>query len=288
MDDFLNSVPQELSLGPLGIPGAFDFRPRQVDFQPGDFTIQMAAGAHTNVIDPAATQPPGWYNTPNPPPGFGASIPGSGVGFSTAAALSDDFFNRALAELVRGGGLDFTFSGTIEFGGFPLETNAGDMAFVFPFVGFEKFDPTTPVALEVKPTVSPIVSVGAATGELLEMTVSDLVVDLVAMPSPGHRVSVLRMGISGTVGLDATLDLVAGTLDLLPMTVDAQGYAMNSLPGIDAAPVVSSLGFLLQAILPGLLSSLGSIPIPDISGLGLGVNLEAILGQNDFVYIYTN
>jgi hypothetical protein len=118
--------------------------------------------------------------------------------------------------------------------------------------------------------------------------VSDLEVDMAVEVSPGVEVSVLTVGLNGTVGLDVILDLNAPTIEMVAGSAIGSAYAISTLPGVDATPVTVGLGQLLGLIVPSMMATIGPIPVPDMTGVGVGTNLVELVQQGDHAVLYTN
>ena len=71
-------------------------------------------------------------------------------------------------------------------------------------------------------------------------------------------------------------------------TTVGSAYAISTMPGVDAGPITLGLGQLLGMIVPGMMSAIGPIPIPDLTGVGVGTNLVELIQQGDHAVLYTN
>ncbi len=288
MDTYLNDLPSELDLLlPAGIDGALDFAPEAIAFTPGSFRIDMAGGAHSYQSAPNAPSYTRYFSTPSSPPTLAPTSPNGGT-YDFALSVSDDALNQAGPAILETGLMNVAFSGQLDIGGQVMDMNAGNMVFMFPGVGFEKFDSAAAVYLKIKPTSPPYALMGSPTGELGQVFVSDLEVDMAVEVSPGVEVSVLTVGLNGTVGLDVLLDLAAPTMEMVAGTAVGSAYAISTLPGVDATPVVLGLGQLLGLIVPSMMATIGPIPVPDMTGVGVGTNLVELVQQGDHAVLYTN
>lgn len=266
LDAGLNAIPQSLDLSAQGVNLVLDFAPGSVVYSAGGITFALSAGAHASTPSPLVAPIPGIVVTPNPLPAYTGLAPG-GAAYDLALAVGDDFLNATMAALMQTGALEASLGGTIDLGtGTPVAANAGSFALFFPGVGFEKFDPSAPVVVKTHPTVAPFFRVGAPTGELLQLFVSDLIADLEVEVEPGYSVSVARIGFEGSTGINAAFNATTGALDLTPGTAAINAYAVSSMPGVDLTPIVSTFGGLIGTILPTLINGAISIPLPTGTG----------------------
>jgi hypothetical protein len=288
MDDYLNTMPSEWDLLlTAGIDGALDFEPEAIVFTSGAFRIDMAAGAHAYSVAPGAPNYSRTFTTPTTPPTLGNTAPNGGA-YDFAVAVSTDALNQAGAAMLETGLMNLHYSGQLDIMGTPLDMNAGNMIFLFPGIGFEKFDPAAIVYMNVKPTAPPVAKLGSPNGDLGQILVSDLEVELVVEVSPGVEVPVMTLGINGEVGLNLLIDLTAPTVEMVAGTTVGSAYAISTMPGVDAGPITLGLGQLLGMIVPGMMSAIGPIPIPDLTGVGVGTNLVELIQQGDHAVLYTN
>lgn len=288
MDDYLNTIPNQLDLlTTAGISGALDFSPQSIAFTPGAFRIDMAAGAHAYTLAPGAPNYTKTFNTPSGPPTMGSTSP-NGSSYDFAVSVSDDALNQAGAAFLETGLMNMHYNGQLDIMGTLLDMNAGNMIFLFPGVGFEKFDPSALVFMNVVPTSPPVAKIGASNGDLGSILVSDLEVELSVELSTGVEIPVLTLGINGEVGLNISVDLTASTVEMIPGTTVGTAYAISTMPGVDAGPLTLGLGQLLGMIVPSMMSAIGPIPLPDLTGVGVGSNLVELVGQGDHAVLYTN
>ena len=267
VDGALNVLPQQVDLSTSGIDVLLDLIPGGVDFSAGGLTLRFDAGAQSITTSPAAAPLLGYFSTPSPVPAFGPSVPGTMTPYGLALSLSDDFINQILAAAMEAGALELALNGTIDVQGIPVVTEAGSFDLIFPNLGFDLFDPTAAVTLAVHPTVAPVVTIGGGGPDHLTLHLSDLIIDVRVEAAPGHVVSVVRFGVNGDSGLNIGIDPMLNTLNVTAGQVTADAYAVSTLPGRDATPILTGLTQLLPAVIPGLLTGLSGIPIPD-PGLG--------------------
>lgn len=288
MDTYLNDLPSELDLLlTAGIDGALDFEIEALTFSPGSFRIDLAGGAHSYQVAPNAPSYTRYFSTPTGYPTLAATSP-NGSSYDFALAVSDDALNQAGPAILETGLLNVAFTGQLDLMGQPMDMNAGSMVFLFPGVGFEKFDPAAIVYLNVKPTSPPFALLGSPTGELGQVFVSDLEVSITVEVAAGVEVPVLTVGLNGAVGMDIILDLGLPTIEMVAGTTMGSAYAISTMPGVDATPVTLGLGQLLGLIVPSMMATIGPIPVPDLTGVGVGTNLIELVQQGDHAVIYTN
>ena len=294
MDQIFTLIPQSFDLAPSGIDVTLNIPITGFDYYATGLGIRLGAGAQANGPPTGSSMQQGYFVSGGAAPSYTGVSPVAATPYSGALSISQDVANQALAVAVEAGSLDLTFRDPLDLAGTILLPVAGAYAMLFPGIGFEKFDPTAAVSIALRPTVSPVATIGLSTGDLAGLSLSDFIMDLRVQPDPAdpYTVSIISMAMSGDVGLNATYDPVLLTLDLFLGSVAMTGYVRHSMPGVDASPLVMALTGILGMVLPTFTTPIASIPValPTIPGLTLPplglAGIEADGAGGDYLSIF--
>ncbi len=292
IDTALNSVPQSVDLAPQGTDITLSFVPSSISVAAGSMTLGYAAGAQANAVAPGAPMLSNFYETPSALPVFGPNVPGTTQPYIAAGSVGDDMLNQILAASTEAGSLEATIDQGFTVGGTMIPANAGSFALAFPGVGFDSFEASSPVRLSVHQNLSPIVTIDNIGGTSnYALHTSNSVIDVLVEVSPGYEVSALRLSASATTALTVNVNLVAGTLDLVPGASSALVRSVTSMPGVDVSGALSALSALVNSTLPSVLTPVTGIPLPSLT---VGTMIPTIVGlsadgaNGDYLSIFVN
>ena len=257
----------------------------------------ITLGAHASIVSqlgtPGCSPPAGTpdlsasLHVPEAFPSFGANAPG-GAPYDLAIAISTSAFNQLLKAQIECGLLQTELS-EFELFGTTVPLTAGLLSLLLP--EFASLPPSHPMVARIRPTLSPVLTGNAGPlGELTELRVGQLSVDLRSNPSTGIDVSYLNLAVDFRVGLDFAFD--GGTGQLSPTIsaideADVVASVQSSFFGtVTPEDVQVAVPALVQGALPVLSDSLGSFPIPAFFGFQLDPVETGLNG--DFLAIFAN
>ncbi len=217
-------------------------------------------------------------------PTFGATTPVAHLPYDIAIAISSEGFNQLLRSQVECG-LLVTSITSLDLGSGPVPLTAGTLAALLPEFG--AFPPATPLRIDVRPTLAPIVtgSPGPA-GELALLKMAQLLIAVVR--NDATQTVLLQGTVDAEIGLNLAFSSGALVFDLSEPEADDITVAVlvNPLGVNEAALEVEVLPPLVAALLPSLAGSLASFPLPEFLGLGLsGVEISR---NGQFMSLYAN
>jgi len=204
------------------------------------------------------------YDVPRLLPVLASVTPG-GLQFDTGGMISATVLNQALRGATACALLQVEFT-EVDINGTPTPITAGLLAAVLP--AFSQLDPTQPIRVMLRPTLSPVVSgTPGPAGELIDLRVSAYIVEFFI---PGETSPVMQAALDLRVGLNLPLNTETGALQLsIGEITDVSATLLLNPLGIDPA----RLSFLVEQIvmllpsLSALHDVLTPITIPAVSGL---------------------
>jgi hypothetical protein len=208
-------------------------------------------------------------------PSFGATTPVGGLPYGLGMGVSTSSFNQLLKAQIECGLLLTSVTEISLDGVSPPEPITTDLlAALIPEFGV--FAPGTPLRIDVRPTLAPVVTGATGPGgELAELRISHLAIDLV-IDDPEVNTLVLGGFIDTVVGLDLAFDDLTGSLvfNLAPPSAgDVTAVITTNTIGVNAGLLENFvLPGLVAELLPDLAGSLGEFPLPQF----LGLNLEGV------------
>lgn len=219
-----------------------------------------------------------------PFPTYGGTTPVGGVPYDVAVSISAEGFNQLLKAQTECG-LLVTSIDEIDLGFGPLPLTAGLLSALMP--QFAIYPAATPFRIDIRPTLSPIVTGGAGpAGELTELRVANVLAFVTA--NDGSEEVALTAAFDAQLGMNA--EFVPGALGIVlaPPAAGAVQIAIIDNPlGVNEATLETNiLPPLVSSLIPDLASSLSSFPLPDF--LGLSLNGLEVTRTGQFVSLYTN
>ncbi len=224
---------------------------------------------------------------------FGALTPG-GERYDSGIAISLSAINQFFRGLTEGGILEQELAQDVSL-------NAGTLSGFVP--GLARLLPTTPLKLQMRGTLAPVMTGRPGPdGELIEVSVAQILVDIVDNERPGQAVvdATNRLVLErppGGVWMTLAIDLIVG---VNPRFDPATRLLNNDLGVLQSSNVVvrvldSVLGgdpAITDVVFPVLIASAGGdvldvfdpLPIPALLGLGL-VPDEIVLSENHLVVL---
>ncbi len=203
-------------------------------------------------------------------PTFGTTAPVSGSPYDLGLCINSSAFNQLLKAEVECGLLKTELT-EIDLGGGPIPITSGLLGLFIP--QFAPFNPPIDLKIRLSPTLAPIVTgnTGPA-GELAEMRIGQLLLEIVGVD---QDIVYLAGAADVRFGFDISLDAQTGTLTFAlsepnPSAGDVKLAITNNLIQTDEATVEGFLPFVVAPLFPSLSDSLGSLPLPQFFGLGLG------------------
>lgn len=214
--------------------------------------------------DPDAPDMTASYQRLDPLPFYGSTTP-MGTPFDVGVSISTAAFNQAIRAGIEDGFLRFEIT-ELDLGGGPIPLTAGLLALFVP--EFSVVDPDEPVAIVVQPSLAPVVcGLPGPGGELAELRMAGLEADVLVGQS-----SLLRFVIDTALGVDLELDVAGGALTPqfgAPPAEDIGVTIVANPIDTNEASLRALLPEVLSLALPDLLSSLGSLELPEFQGLEL-------------------
>ena len=225
------------------------------------------------------------YLVDEPFPSFDPTTPVNGLPYGLGLCISTSSMNQLLRSQTECG-LLLTSVTEISLGGAPIPLTAGVLSLLIP--DFSRIDPLIPMRLDLQPTLAPVMTGAPGPGgELAALKIGHLIVR--AVTDDGNNIPLLTVALDMDVGVDLTVDPVAGTLAFTLSPPDASAISVHVInKGVVSNPatIEAILPPLVAAFLPELASSLASFPIPSFLGLGLDVVETSRNGQ--FLSIFSN
>jgi hypothetical protein len=236
-----------------------------------DFALAFDTTAALPADWQPGIQPDGFLVTPSTPPTFNETTPNGDLPYGVAVALNDDIVNQLLYLLAASGGLNLDLQD-------PILT--AELLSVI-FFSFENIDPHTPVIVQFRPTVAPVV-VGNADGDMelrLPAYTGYVMVD--------RGADGLWEALSFAVDLTASTKLLVTAQNTITLDLSGLGIAINVIHNPVGQANIPNINHLLaevfDAVLPDLLGQLvGSmeITIPEIGNLNLNIPEIGAIGPN--------
>ena len=147
------------------------------------FTASIGDGEFQCPAVAGAPDLPGSLDVDQPFPSFGATTPVSGEAYDLGLCISSSGFNQLLKAQIECGLLissitevDLTGTGT------PTALNTAILATFIPALA--AYPPSTPVRIDITPSLAPVVSGDGPDGELTQLLISQVLVDIVVLDGP--------------------------------------------------------------------------------------------------------
>lgn len=231
----------------------------------GDARI-TAAMPHPDAVDLAAS-----YHVPDAFPSFGPTTPDTGTPYDLAIAISNSGFNQLLKAETESGLLLSSLTEISLGGGSPQPLTAGLLASFIPAFSF--LDASTPLRVDLKPTLAPVVSGEEGPGgEIAEIRASHLLIDIVDPTAPDGDKTLIQVALDARLGLSLGFQGGELSFDLSqPTTEDVSLTVLQNEIAADEAALENLLTQLIPLVFPSLADSLGTFPLPNFLGLELGL-----------------
>jgi hypothetical protein len=246
-------------------------------------TLDSDARITAMLPDPAAPDLLASWHVTEPFPSFGPTAPVSGLPYDLGLAISTSAFNQLLKAEIESGLLIGSIT-ELDLGGGPIPLTGGFMAALVP--QFSALDPTTPLRIDLAPTLAPIVTgADGPLGEQAEFRVSHLLVSIVT--DDPTQTLLLEFAVDATLGLDVDFqngELVFGLGTLLSQNLGVT-ILKNTLSA-DEPYLEGLLLTLLPPLFPSLADSLGTFPLPDF--LGLQLDLVEVGKSGEYLSLFVN
>ena len=292
IDTTLNAIPQSIDLSGSGVDITMNLVPTSLMIAPGEMSLGYGGGASANAIAPGAPILLGYYQTLNPKPTYGGTVPGTTTIYDFAASIGDDLINQLLAAATEAGSLNFDIDGSFDIGGTTVSANAAAFALIFPGAGFDRFDGASRIKATVTPTIAPLVTLDNLGGsDNYNLILADTELDIQVEVTPGYWASALRMGLGAQTGISITVNTATNTFDLTPGTTTATAYAITSMPGVNLTSSLTTLSGLINGVLPNLLIPITGIPLVTIPGTMSTPGVAAIQldgAAGDYISLFLN
>jgi hypothetical protein len=201
-------------------------------------------------------------------PSFGANTPG-GLPYQLAISISTSAFNQLLKSQIECGLLQTSLT-EISLGSEPLPVTSGLLAAFIPTLNLF-FAPTTPMRIDLKPTLAPLLTGnGGPGGEIGEIRIPHLIMEVHIDDGlhPGESGLIIRGALDMRAGLG--LDFVDGALSFSVSNVQGLTIAfLKNNVNANETQLATVLNLLLPNLLPSLGDGLGAFPLPEFFGLQL-------------------
>jgi len=252
----------------------------------GRITADFGTGLGQCTPPPDAPDLLASLDVSEPFPSFGAVTPGGGLPYGLGICISTSAFNQLLKAQIECGLLRMDLTEIDLFGtGTPAPVTAGLLTLLIPELG--DTDPTLPLVLQIRPTLAPVLTGNPGLqGELAELRVGGL---NVSVYEPVQGTTVVSAQVDFRAGLEFAFDDLTGALvpTLSPVLAGDIDVGITENP-IHTNP--GTLSFLLEALLPAVLPSvgdtLGAFPLPDF--LGLSLQSVAVERNGEFVSLFVD
>src|SRR5690606_885859 len=180
-------------------------------------------------------------------PAFGATTPVGGLPYDLGIAISTSAFNQLLKAQIECGLLQVTIT-EFDFGSGPLPLTAGTLALLVP--EFQNFPPATPLRIELRPTLAPLLTGNNGPGgELGEIRVGQIEVTVIGGEFPLADTVFLKGAVDFRAGLNMTFDDETGSLVVGIGSVTPADITVGVLDN-----PVNTNEATLGIVLPGLLA----------------------------------
>ena len=243
--------------------------------------VQIMADAAIFATTPNPTSPdlPASYEVAGIPPVFGATTPVGALPYGMAFAISTSAMNQLLKTQTENGLLADSITSM-----FGLTITAGLLQSAFPALGFYQLPPTTPVQIDIEPTLAPIMTGSPGPGgELTEMKLGGLRVHFAVVGDPDPLIS---LEVETTVGVDLLF-----TNDGLEFTIgNSTGLAITVLKSelqSNESALIAAFTSAFALFLPQLASAIDAFPVPALLGLDLEPLEVAIIGSK-YIGLFAN
>ncbi len=254
--------------GPLGagLGGTFNAPIDQINEDVDGLTLVVDADIHQSTFHPEAPDLPGSLGLAETFPTFAATTPVGGLPYGMAFGISSTAMNQLLKAQIEGGLMiaDLT---EIDLGGFVLALTTTTMsAFVPELLGI--YPGTDPFEIHLRPQMAPVFTGNPGPGgELAELAISALQIDLVHVPSGDIPVSM-----QVDVNLGINLDLAGGGLSFI--AVVPPGASINvtiteNEVGTNEGPLIATMQAIFPLLAGTLGDALGAFPFPSLLGMDI-------------------
>ena len=234
---------------------------------PDGIVLDADTAATSIEPDPSAPDLLASYHVEEAFPSLGPTTPVGALPYDVGICISTSAFNQLLKAETEGG-LLITSLDVIDIGFGPVPLNANLVRLLIP--AFAKLDPFTPLVIDVRPTLAPVVTGAAGPGgELAELAVGGLEIAIVDAGAP---ITYLAVAVDLRTGFDLAFDAAVGglapTISEPPASEIGLSFLSNPL-GANEATVSTSLPPIIGPLLPELSATLGAFPLPAFVGLDL-------------------
>ena len=226
------------------------------------------------------------YSVVDPFPTFGPTTPLSGLPYGIGICISTSGMNQLLRAQTECGLLLTSITELSFGGGTPAPLTAGVLAAFVP--AFATMDPTTPVRIDLAPTLAPVFSGSLGpSGELAELKMASLIATVRA--NDGSEEFFLEFAIDANVGVTLALDEAANELAFQlaqPPASALQVAILQNWIGADETQLEAILPSILAFLFPSLASALASFPVPTF--LDLQLSVVEIERNGEFISIFAD
>jgi hypothetical protein len=248
------------------------------------FTVEVGNGPGQCLPPAGAPDLPASLDLSQPFPPFNLTTPVGALPYDFALSVSSSGFNQLLRSQTECGLLVSSIT-QLDLGFGPLNLTAGTLRLFIP--QFNQYPGPTPFRIDIRPTLSPVVSgEPGPSGELAELKIAQVLASIVR--NDGTE----EIALIGAFDVDVGLDMVfvEGGLGIVlsePLEGDIRVAIILNPLGVNEANLETSvLPPLVALLLPDLASSLASFPLPEFFGLNLeGVEVSR---NGEFMSMFAN
>ena len=226
------------------------------------------------------------YSKPSVFPSFGANTPQGNQPYGLGICISAAGFNQ----LLRGQtecGLMISSMTSIDLdgpgGGPALPITSSLLSLIIP--EFAQLPPGTPLRIDIKPTLAPIVTGDAGPGgELTELKVSHIAMEIV---EPGPETVWMGGAVDTRLGMNLAFNGSGLGITLAPPLPGNVSIAILENPlGASEAQAETVLPALIAPLIPQLAGAISGFPLPEFFGLSLqGVEVSR---NGQFLSLFAN
>ncbi len=269
--------------GPLGttLGGTFDAPIDSIDEDAAGLTLVVDAAITQSTFDPEAPDLPGSLGLAETFPSFGATTPVGGLPYGLAFGISSTAMNQLIKAQVEGG-LLVTDLTEIDLGGLILPLTVQTTSLFVPEL-LQEYPSGDAMEIRLRPQIAPVFT-GApgASGELAELALSALLVQIVHVPSGDVPI---ELEVDVSLGVD--LSLADGGLSFLVGVPGGIGVTVvTNEVGTNEANLIGTMQTVFPLLADTLGSALGSFPFPTL--LGLDVATVEISRMGTFLGVFAD
>ena len=250
IEDALAGIAIETTIPLLGTDLDIGALPQDIDIDDDGMTIALESivSAAPGASAPATLG--AWNRSDYTLPVYGATP-------DFDLSMADNFVNQLLHSVWQAGVIDFSMDST---------------ALGLDLASLQDIVPLTTIEFETLPLLPPVVGPSAAGGDLLELGLGDMMVNVYGDPGGTYG---LMMQLAVTLTADASLTIDAANLIQFGVQspVVSMSYVTSDWPELNGEVAEDLMDAVVDLIVPMLtdtLSGIGGIPIPELPGFTLG------------------